>query len=62
MTEDDRGEIIMNQECQAVNCTNIGVKMRVLITIEGKDEKRFIYMCQHHIYMQNKLTGKGDVN
>jgi hypothetical protein len=47
------------QECQEVDCNNIGILVNCLISFEDKpDEKHSIYMCRHHIMIQNNINRK----
>jgi len=47
----------MNQECQTVNCNNIGKEVRALITINGIDEIQNIFMCRNCITELSLMRG-----
>lgn len=42
-------------ECQNVECTNIGTRVKCLIDVEGKDEIHEIYLCRFCIQKQENM-------
>lgn len=45
-------------ECQNVECTNIGRKVRVALKMkDGEDRVEDIYLCQICINLQNAMNG-----
>jgi hypothetical protein len=47
------------QECQEVDCNNIGILVKCVISFENKpDEIHDIHMCRYHIMIQNNISRK----
>lgn len=50
--------VIMTNNCQNVECNNIGRKVRVKMVMDwGEEREETIYLCQICINLQNAING-----